>query len=98
MRPAGEIRMVLLEAVGELMTPDRSPTLAELASHTQVGHRVAMHTIKNMRRHGALRIVRKRRVDYRNKPVAEYGLIQEPTSDGGGDLQTAMKAWGACPA
>ena len=98
MRPAGEIRTVLLAAVGELMTPDRSPTLAELASHTQVGHKAAMHTIKNMRRHGALRIVRERRVDYRNRPVAEYGLGDEPVSDGPGDLQTAMKAWGACSA
>jgi hypothetical protein len=98
MRPAGEIRQVLLTAVGELTTPDRGPTLYELACHTKVGSEAARRTLDNMRRHGAVHIPRTRRVSYRNRPVAEYGLSVEPTSDGLGDLQTAMKAWGACPA
>lgn len=93
MRPAGEIRQVLLTAVGELSTPDRGPTLAELASHTQVGHKAAMETMKNMRRHGAVHIPRTRRVDYRNRPVAEYALKKEPTSVGYVDLGAAMQAW-----
>jgi hypothetical protein len=93
MRPAGEIRQVLLTAVGELSTPDRGPTLAELASHTKVGQKAAMETMKNMRRHGAVHIPRTRRVEYRNRPVAEYALTKEPISVGCVDLGAAMQAW-----
>lgn len=94
MRPAGEIRQALLAAVGQLATPDRSPTLAELASHAQVGASAAMQTVKNMHRHGALRIVRHRRVDYRNRPVAEYSLGEAPEQPAGCvDLGVAMRAW-----
>lgn len=97
MRPAGEIRQVLLKAVTELSTPDRAPTLTELANHAQVGLKAAETTVKNMRRHGHLRIVRTRKVAYRNRPVAEYAPA-EPTSDEGAgfvDLANVMAGWGA---
>lgn len=72
MRPAGEVRQALLDAVVALTTPDRSPTMLELAYESQVGFRAARVTVDNMRRAGVLVIVRSRIVDYRNKPVAEY--------------------------
>jgi len=72
MRPAGEIRQALLNAALELVTPERAPTVAELAAHSQVGFDAALHTVRNMRRAGHLAIVRERRVDYRNRPVCEY--------------------------
>lgn len=78
MRPLGEISLTLLGAMQELRTPERGPTLQELALHTQVGLGAADSTVKNLRRAGHVRIVRTRRVDYRNKPVAEY----EPVSEG----------------
>jgi hydroxyacyl-ACP dehydratase HTD2-like protein with hotdog domain len=94
MRPAGEIRQALLTAVGQLMTADRAPTLAELASHAQVGATAAMQTVKNMHRHGALRIVRHRRVAYRNRPVAEYALNDAPGDPVGGvDLGAVLRVW-----
>lgn len=72
-RPVGEIRLALLKAARELTTAERSPTMMELACHSQVGFLAARRTVDNMRRAGALQVVRTRRVDYRNRPVAEYG-------------------------
>lgn len=72
MRPAGEVRQALFDAALALTTPDRSPTLLELAHHAQVGYVAARRTVDNMRRAGILVPVRERVVDYRNRPVAEY--------------------------
>lgn len=66
------MRQALLEAARALTTPERSPTLLELAVHAQVGFKAARHTVTNMRVAGDLVIVRKRVVPYRNRPVAEY--------------------------
>ena len=72
MRPAGEVRQALFDAAVALTTPDRSPTMLELALHAQVGYVAARRTIDNMRRAGILVPVRERKVEYRNRPVAEY--------------------------
>lgn len=72
MRPAGEVRQALLEAVLALTTPERSPTMLELAHESQVGFKAARQTVDNMRRAGILVVVRSRVVEYRNRPVAEY--------------------------
>lgn len=72
MRPAGEIRQALFDAALALTTPERSPTMLELAHHAQVGYLAARRTVDNMRRAGILVRVRERVVDYRNRPVAEY--------------------------
>ena len=72
MRPAGEVRQAIFEAVLALTTPERAPTLLELACHSQVGFLAARRTVDNMRRAGVLVVVRTRKVEYRNRPVAEY--------------------------
>jgi hypothetical protein len=72
MRPVGEVRQALLDAATALATPERAPTLIELAAHSRVGLAAASTTLKNMVRTGALQIPRTRRVSYRNRPVAEY--------------------------
>lgn len=72
MRPAGEVRIALLQAAELLATPERGPTLAELSEAACVGYDAAMATVKNMVRAGVLRIERPRKVAYRNRPVAEY--------------------------
>lgn len=84
MRPAGEISLALLKAAGELCTPERAPTVRELAHHAQVGEKAAVSTVKDLKRAGKLRIAtdkdgnpRKRRVEHCRKPVAEY----EPAPD-----------------
>lgn len=78
MRLAGDTRLALLKAAAELSTPERAPTLRELALKACVGQDAAMHTVKNLTRCGALTIARTRRVDYRNRPVAEYAPAAPP--------------------
>lgn len=79
MRPAGEVRQALIQAardvVADLGMPNRGATLAELADRSCVGRDAARRCIDNMRRSGALQIVAQRRVDYRNRPVAEYVAV-----------------------
>ncbi len=100
MRPAGEVRQVLLKAAAELVTEDRGPTLRELAQHAQVGLRAARHTVGHMRRAGALRIARLRKVDYRNRPVAEYSPAVQVEDDGHSCQPFAdlIRSWAATPA
>lgn len=102
-RPLGEIHSALLQAVRELETPDRGPTLREMAHRACVGIKAAQCNVKNMVRQGVLVIVKTRRVPYRNKPVAEYGLPAEriPKATGPAPaalLAAALSAWNTPPA
>ncbi len=96
MRPTGEVRQALFDACRELATPGRGPTLREIAVHACVGVKAATSTVKRMRRAGQLRIARVRRVDYRNKPVAEYVPVAPVIGQDAGfvDLSSALRAWG----
>jgi DNA-binding transcriptional regulator YhcF (GntR family) len=97
MRPAGEIRQALLDAALALFTPERSPTMLELAMHAQVGRDAARRTIYNMRRAGVLERARDRKVTYRNKPVAEYCPRPRMQQKGGQacPLRDAVGTWSA---
>lgn len=99
MRPAGEVRLALLDACRQLATPDRAPTLREIAARACVGLDAATHTVKHMSRAKQLRIVRERRVDYRNRPVAEYepvpaDVAQAADDAGFVDLGSVLRVWG----
>ena len=72
MRPAGEIRQALIQAAHDLAANGRGATLAEISERAQVGRDATRRCVDNMKRSGALRIVGERRVEYRNRPVAEY--------------------------
>lgn len=100
MRPAGEVRQALLKATAELATEERGPTLREIAQHAQVGLRAARHTVGHMRRAGALQIARLRKVEYRNRPVAEYSPAAqiEDASPHGQPLADLIRSWAATPA
>ena len=100
MRPAGEIRPALIQAardeVADLGQPNRGATLAELADRSCVGRDAARRCVDNMRRSGALHIVGERRVDYRNRPVAEYApadLCNMTQGEGWVDLGQCMADW-----
>lgn len=97
MRPAGEVRLALLNACSQLATPERGPTLREMAAVACVGVKAATHTIKHMNRAGQVRIARERRVDYRNRPVAEYVPAVKVQGDKAGfvDLARVLQVWGA---
>ncbi len=97
MRPAGEVRLALLNACSRLATPERGPTLREMAAAACVGLTAATHTVKHMSRAGQVRIARQRRVDYRNRPVAEYVPAALAPDDDAGfvDLGSVLQVWGA---
>ena len=84
-----------MKAAMELTTIARSPTLRELATRACVGREAAMHTVKNMKRAGLLVVTRTRRVDYRNKPVAEYAPAPDQASNDAAavDLGNVFRAW-----
>ncbi len=101
MRPAGEIRLALLQACRELVTADRAPTVREIAERAQVGYAAAFTTVINMRVAGQLCVVRKRRVAHCNRRVSEFAPAEDFARDGqfaqalnAAPLQAAMQAWG----
>lgn len=100
MRPAGEIRRALLDACTALASgvqdPEHGPSLREIAHRACVGLDAAQDTMKNMVRAGVVHRVNTRRVDYRNKPVAEYrpGAMTLAANDAVAALAGAVRAWG----
>lgn len=103
MRPAGEIRQALLTSAVQLAQPHQAPTLAELAAHAGVGYLAARRTVDNLKRCGALEIARLRRVDYRNRPVAEYVPAQLQADESANsapfvDLARVLGGWSAAQA
>lgn len=94
MRPAGEVRLALFQACRELATPERAPTLREIAARACVGLTAATHTLKHMSRAGQVRIPRTRRVEYRNRPVAEYEpALPRAACAAHVELGSVMQAW-----
>lgn len=96
MRPAGEVRVALLNACSQLATPDRGPTLREMAAVACVGLDAARRTVSNMQRAGQLHAPRTRRVGYRNRPVAEYvpAALAPSQDEGYVDLAAVLQVWG----
>lgn len=92
MRPASDVRTALLQAALAAHASGQRPTLLELAHQAQVGVAAATHTVKNMRRAGQLQICGMRRVDYRNRPVAEYAPVGKP-ADPVNSLQLTLRQW-----
>jgi hypothetical protein len=93
----GEVAQALLDAMAELVTPERAPTLLELAHAAQVGRLSAERTLGNLVRCGTVSIVRRRWVTYRSSPVAEYAPAAgrgAGLDDGPQRLAQAMQAMG----
>jgi hypothetical protein len=99
-RPATEVRQAILQAVTTMATPDRGPTLQEInqavCSQMPVGTDTVRRYLDNIKRSGAVCIARERRVDYRNRPVAEYapaGNNSNQIQQGWVDLGRSMADW-----
>ena len=92
-RPAGEVRRALLQAAVALNMGDKSPTLRELARKACVGQKAARVAVSNMRRSGALVIVRDRREGYRARPVAEYAPAGTACNVSSNPFQALASAW-----
>lgn len=105
MRPAGDVRQALIQAarevVAELGQQDsaggrRGATLAELAARACVGRDAAHTHVPKLKSRGHLQIVGERRVDYRNRPVAEYAPVDVDAplvEQGWVDLGKCMADW-----
>ncbi|MEG0414387.1 MAG: hypothetical protein RR584_16155 [Comamonas sp.] len=95
MRPAGTISQALLKAVQQLATAERGPTLREIAAAAELDVDVARQAIPNMKRYGRIRICGERRVQGRNRPVAEYGMpLARAEAANDFSLSMAIAAWG----
>ena len=97
MRPLSDVAKALLSTACKLSAAGRAVTLAEMAAGACVGQKAATYTVKNLRRSGHLRIVGLRRVDYRNRPVAEYAPAAvravEPAAPAWVDLDRCLSTW-----
>lgn len=100
MRPAGEVRLALIQAAAEVVReigqPGRGATLAEMCARAQVGRDCARALVPKIKQAGALQIVGTRRVDYRNRPVSEYAPKVEEShqiQQGWVDLGQCMADW-----
>ena len=97
MRPIGDVSQALLESAAKLATEidgqRHGPTLQELAAHARVGSRAALNSIKNLTRAGKLQPVAERRVDYRNRPVAEYAPARKIDKDDTVDIAGVFAMW-----
>ena len=100
MRPASETHLALLQAAHairrERIECGQGATLQELVHRSQVGLKNARATVANLKRAGHLQIVGERKVDYRNRPVAEYAPV-DPTEpvigEGWVDLGACLADW-----
>lgn len=97
MRPAGEISQALIQAARDLATSGRGATLAELAHRACVSRDAARDHVPKLKSRGHLQQVGTRRVEYRNRPVAEYGPTPEHSENtvtqGWVDLNLCMADW-----
>lgn len=99
MRPAGEITQALLRAAKELSAQGRPATLVELAHHACVSRDAARQMVPKLKSRGHLQQVGERRVEYRNRPVAEYApAIDSSNNDEEGmtgfvALEHCLQAW-----
>jgi hypothetical protein len=92
-RPAGEIRVAIKRACVQLLTAERAGTLQEIARLAQVSVSAARRTLDNMCRSDELAIARHRKVDGRNKPVAEYAPLDTSATSSGPELDRVMTHW-----
>lgn len=109
MRPAGVCHVALIRAAQEFKieraAAGHGATLLELVHRSQVGYQVARALVPKLKERGHLEIVGSRRVDYCNKPVAEYAPVFDASQDvvvcmdDGGDggivrLGACLSDWG----
>jgi len=96
------VSQLILSAIPELKTDEVAPSVRDLELHlsgplgVKLGAKTVEDTVKNLKRRNALRIVRTRKVPYRNKPVAEYDVVphQAQASEAADDgLARVLSAW-----
>lgn len=93
-RPRGEITIALLATLEHFNQCGHQPTMRELAHQAQASIKDTRNSLNGLVRAGHVEIRAFRRVAYRNRPVALYGLpsIEEATPTAQ-VLADAIKAW-----
>lgn len=95
-RPQEAKTDAILEALKALSTQGQHPTMRELSHRSQVSFRDTRATLSNLVRAGHLEIKSFRRVHYRNRPIAEYGIPESHDSQTPiTSLNEALNAWRA---
>ena len=83
-----------MQALQAFTDEGEQPTLRDLAFRSLVGLRDANTTMSNLVRAGHAEINGTRRVHYRNRPVALYGMpIQDESLDAVTTLAEALSSW-----
>lgn len=98
MRPASETHLALLQAAHairrERIESGQGATLLELVHRSQVGYKCARALIPKLKERGHLQIVGARKVEYRNRPVAEYAPADLPVmGEGFVSLDECLADW-----
>lgn len=114
MRPTSDIAKAVLKAARSLHLPRRAATateaeqpehgatLRELVQRACISRVAAQQIIPKMKQRGDLHIVGHRRVDYRNRPVAEYAPrpllpgekdTEAAEEDDAAQLDSCIAAW-----
>lgn len=99
MRPAGEVRLALIQAAAEIVRelgqPNRGATLAEMAARAQVGRECARNLVPKIKQSGQLCVVNERHVAGRNRKAYEYAPAElgATVHQGWADLGSALSAW-----
>jgi hypothetical protein len=88
--------MALLKAAKDLFVDGRGATLAELAERACVGRDAARTHLPKLKSRGHMQIIGSRRVDYRNRPVAEYAPVDPDApviGEGWVNLGNCLSGW-----
>jgi HEAT repeat protein len=94
MRPAGEVRSVIADALRQV----GPMTLRDIAERSQVGYDACRRTLDNMVRALAVHIVGYEKREHCDKWVALYDLVPDPetcsdATSGAVLLESAMALW-----
>lgn len=95
-RPREEKSLALLDALAKFVAQGQSPTMLELAHASLLSVGDARMLLGGLTRGGHVVITGYRRVHYRNRPVAEYGIAVKGESEqetGPNALVHALSCW-----
>ena len=95
-RPREDKSLALLDALAQKVAQGQQPTMRELAYGALLSLRDARMILNGLVRGGHVVIIGFRRVHYRNRPVAEYGLPgadKGVTIEGPRALADALSCW-----
>lgn len=92
-RPREQKSQALLDALKVLIDQGLHPSLRELSHQSLVAVREARWIMSSLVRAGHVEITGFRRVQYRNRPIAEYGFPSSTPELGHAALESVLRCW-----